>query len=427
MNLDEFVTILARYQNVFLTGGGGVGKSYLTREIIKYYKATNKGDVIPLGSTGISAVNINGQTVHSFFALGICSDIGELKRKNYLFSSRVNKFKKICKQTTLIIIDEVSMISSNMMEMIAYRLNQARYKGSLLLVGDFYQLPPVLKEREMYDKNGHVFAFESTVWKTLNLKIVNLTEMKRNSDIEFTDIINKIRVGVCDDKVISYLNILCDNDEVKYNDCTYLFPRNYEANEMNLRELDKIVGDEHRIIAKCLHLDKQLSSSEVIAWKNSLITSECLALKVGAPVLFTINKPGICINGDRGVVVKIETDIIYVRKDRKTIALERNDFKYEKRKLIGDEYVENTAYIMSQFPLKLAFAISIHKSQGMSIDNLVCNIDNIFLPHQFYVAISRAKNPKKLKLDTISTSRDEYFKSIIRVDPRVVDYYNRVF
>ncbi|HIP30199.1 MAG TPA: PIF1 helicase, partial [Sulfurospirillum arcachonense] len=131
--------------NVFLTGGAGVGKSYTTIEIIRLYRSQTDEQVVALGSTGVSAVNIGGFTIHSFFAFGISSNFEELDQNDKRSRSRLSELKKILKATDLIIIDEISMVSSNMMEMISYRLSSMGYLGKLLFVGDFFQLPPLQK------------------------------------------------------------------------------------------------------------------------------------------------------------------------------------------------------------------------------------------------------------------------------------------
>ena len=147
--------------NIFLTGGAGVGKSYLTKKIIKEYSK----NLIVVAPTGISAVNIGGQTIHSFF---------ELSRN----LSKLNKLsfpkKKLISYTDLIIIDEISMVSKNLFDALNKRLIEAKFRGRLLIVGDFYQLPPVNVEEEGW-------AFESMWWKYWNFEIVELKEIKRTT------------------------------------------------------------------------------------------------------------------------------------------------------------------------------------------------------------------------------------------------------
>jgi len=425
LDTDGLIHLLETGNNVFLTGGGGVGKSYQTRKIIRHFRDSGKG-VVALGSTGVSAINIGGQTVHSFFALGVSKSIQELRSNAYRYGTSTKKFKAICKTTSLIIIDEISMISSSTIEMIDYRLKQARYKGVLLLVGDFYQLPPVLKDRSNYMSNKDVFAFESSIWKSWRLVVVTLTKMQRTKDMVFARILNFIRTGDANEEVLTFLTKLTENQNV-HKDATFLFATNSEADKMNDEKLSKLEGVEYRIVAECRLLNKKLNPNEISSWKQNLTTPEVLVIKVGAPVLFTVNKWNEYVNGDRGIVEKIDDDVIYIRKGNKTIALERNNFSLEKSRILNGEYSKNVEYVMSQFPIKLGYAITIHKSQGMSIDNLVCDVVGIFLPSQFYVAISRAKDPKSLKLEIGNEDPKSCFGRIIYTDPKVVRYYSKPY
>jgi ATP-dependent exoDNAse (exonuclease V) alpha subunit len=163
---------------------------------------------------------------------------------------------------------------------------------------------------------------------------------------------------------------------------------------------------------------------KVESWKKLLPVSEQLTLKEGVPVLFTVNKWGKFVNGERGVLRTIEDDHLIVEKEEEYVRVERHDFDLLDMAVKDDGTVETISLAtLSQFPLKLAYAVTIHKSQGMSIDNLVCNVDNIFAPSQFYVAISRAIDPKHLKIDFNKGDLTRYLQRVIHVDERVVKYY----
>ncbi len=185
-----------KHSNLFLTGGAGVGKSYLTNEVIKSYRQEGK-QVVALGSTGVSAVNIGGFTVHSFFVFGISNNFDELRLADRRAKSRLSNLKKILKATDLIIIDEISMISTTLLDMISYRLDSLGYLGKLLFVGDFFQLPPVQKSRKKDDLFVDLlYAFESSAWSKFDFTVVELTEMKRTQDKPFTHILHKVRRGI---------------------------------------------------------------------------------------------------------------------------------------------------------------------------------------------------------------------------------------
>jgi len=413
--------------NVFLTGGAGVGKSYTTTEIIRQYQNQEDKQVVALGSTGVSAVNIGGFTIHSFFVFGISNNFEELEQHDRHSRSRLSELRKILKATDLIIIDEISMVSATMMEMIHYRLHSMGYQGKLLFVGDFFQLPPVQKFGQPNDLFGNrVYAFESDAWRSFAPMVIELTQMKRTTDAEFTHILHKVRIGQCDQEVINYMFRLANNT-IRDENPTLLFGRNAEVNATNRAKLDAIDAQEHLLFATFEEHQGNVHEKRLASWKNMLPIEEQLTLKEGVPVLFTINKWGKYANGERGVVHKIEDDHIIVEKDSIFVRVERHDFDLLDMKSDEKGKIKSVKLAtLSQFPLKLAYAVTIHKSQGMSIDNLVCNVDNIFAPSQFYVAISRAINPKNLRLEFNRGDLSRYLHGIIRVDMRVIEYYNKL-
>lgn len=411
-----------KHSNVFLTGGAGVGKSYITNEVISDYRKRGK-QVVSLGSTGVSAVNIGGFTVHSFFVFGIASNFEELAQGDKRAKKRLTDLKKVLKATDLIIIDEISMVSTDLLDMIAYRLNNYGYLGKVMFVGDFFQLPPVQKQRGGNHLFGdRLYAFESSAWEAFDLMVIELTEMKRTTDAEFTHILSKVRKGVCDEEVVRYMTRLW-NTEGMEKDPTYLYGRNLEVEQTNRAKLNELDTEETILFAN-IEMFGKVHEKKLAGWKAMLPISEQLTLKEGVPILFTVNKWGKFVNGERGILRKIEEDHLIVEKEDEYVRVERHDFDLLDMVVKDDGAVETMSLAtLSQFPLKLAYAVTIHKSQGMSIDNLVCNVDNIFAPSQFYVAISRAINPKNLKLDFNKGDLTQYLHRVIHVDERVVEYY----
>jgi len=414
-----------KHSNVFLTGGAGVGKSYITNEVISDYRKSAK-QVVALGSTGVSAVNIGGFTVHSFFVFGISSNFDELNQSDKRAKKRLMDLKKVLKATDLIIIDEISMVSTDLLDMIAYRLNNYGYLGKVLFVGDFFQLPPVLKQTNKQDVFGQqLYAFESLAWERFDLMVVELTEMKRTTDGEFTHILSKVRKGVCDEEVVAYMMRLWNNEKME-KDPTYLYGRNLEVEQTNRAKINELDTEETILFAN-IEMFGSVHEKKLLGWKKMLPISEQLTLKEGVPILFTVNKWGKFVNGERGILHKIEEDYLIVKKEAEYVRVERHEFDLLDMLVKEDGTVETMSLAtLSQFPLKLAYAVTIHKSQGMSIDNLVCNVDNIFAPSQFYVAISRAVNPKNLKLDFNKGDLTQYLRRVIHVDPRVIDYYKTI-
>lgn len=406
--------------NIFLSGGAGVGKSYLTLKLIKTYQNEGKS-VIPLGSTGISAVSIGGYTLHSFFAFGLASNLQELRAQDRKNRSRLNELKKVLQKCDLIIIDEISMVSANLFDMIYYRLESLDFSGRLLIVGDFYQLPPIVKKEsksELFD--DPFYAFESSAWAKLALQPIILTQIKRTKDGVFAKILAKVRRGVCDTEVKEYFNGLLKRDFSLSIEPTYLFGKNSEVESMNREKLAKIQTDEALYF---WHIEKfkNIHEKRLESWSKALPVVKSLHLKIDAPVIFTVNKWGKFVNGQRGVVVELGSDYVVVRSNHRDITVYKHDF--EMLELNSDTLEAESIAVLSQFPLKLAYAITIHKSQGMSIDSLVCNVDSLFVAGQFYVAISRAVDPKFLKIEYGRNDFNSYLERVIVQNESVESFY----
>lgn len=344
--LNQLLEILKK-SNVFLTGRGGVGKSHLTQAVIKHYKSELK-NVVVLGSTGIAAVNVGGVSVHSFFKFSICSNLEELRGYDRKQRGKLGELKKMLDVCDLIVIDEISMISAGLMDMIYYRLMSSRFVGRVMLVGDFYQLPPVRKNGD--DGNSlfkFLYAFNSSSWHEFEFK----------------------------------------NDE-----------------NLNENALDR--------------------------WIANLYAPEILNIKIGAKVIFTVNKWGEYYNGERGQIMQILKEggeiksVIVQKAGGEIVEVERSRFDMSEFVMAGEHLEERARASLTQFPLKLAYAITIHKSQGMSIENLVCDLDHIFANGQLYVALSRAIDPKKLRI-FYGKARPfrEYLQSVVKIDEEVEKFY----
>ncbi len=419
MTPDELYYQLAD-NNIFLSGGAGVGKSYLTAKIIELYKEEGKS-VIPLGPTGISAVNIGGYTLHSFFVFGIASTLEELRLQDRKNSSRLSELKKVLQNLDLIIIDEISMVSADLMDMIYYRLEQLGFQGTLMVVGDFYQLPPIVKHQRgdsLFKES--FYAFESSAWSMFKFKPIILEEIKRTKDREFAEILSFIRRGEVTIEVREYLNMLLKNNFRAQLDPTYLFGCNREVEQMNREKLALIDADEALYFWQIEKL-RFINDNRIDSWSKALPVVESLHLKIGAPVIFTVNKWGKFVNGQRGVVVGLEADHIVVRSEERDITLYRHDFELTE---LNKESLESEAVaVLEQFPIKLAYAITIHKSQGMSLESMVCNVDSLFVPGQFYVAISRAINPKQLRIEYNGNNFNSYIDRVIVQNSDVDNFY----
>ncbi|MBN2815784.1 MAG: AAA family ATPase [Campylobacterales bacterium] len=403
--------------NVFLTGGAGVGKTTITNAVIAAYEEEGK-KVAKLASTGMAATLIGGQTLHSFFDLGISASIDELQRdKKFEIKKKV---KKLIGSMSLIVIDEISMVSASLFEMIALRLEQAEYKGRILIVGDFLQLPPVVKAYEEL-----AFAFESVAWSEFAFEKIELTHIYRTDDVRFIELLKDVRFGYVDEDIHNHLNEYIKPLPYELTHSTFLFGKNISANYHNRVQLDSLEGE---LVIKEAQLIKHIQSvdeREIERFVNDARIEQELELKVGAPVLFTRNAWNY-FNGERGEIVNIDTNYVYVRKsDGKVIKLEplaQSKTEWKEKSVNGkQEYIEESRFTIYQYPIKLAFAITIHKSQGMSIENLIIQTNEIFAPSQFYVALSRSANPKQLIL--IAPSRQWY--ELIYANEKVMHFVRR--
>ncbi len=419
---QKLIDILDK-NNVLLTGGAGVGKSYLVKEVVTTLRLANK-QVIVLGSTGVSAVNINGQTLHSFFAFGICNHLDELIRHDRYNKSRLSEIKKVLSCCDLLVIDEISMVGADVLDMIYYRLRNNGFEGSVLFVGDFFQLPPIGKHKQNDLWDGLEYAFESSSWKAFEPIVVELTTTKRTHDKHFFEHLKKIRKGVLDEETMAYLEALRANVRVWDEDPTVLFGRNKEAEDLNLKRLGEIQSEPIVLKAKETLHEKSLHIGKIENWKNALPIPVDLTLKIGAKVLFCTNKWGKYYNGEVGIVRAIDAESVLVEKKGELVKVERQEYTLHESMVMDNEVKEKPLLSLEQFPLKLAYAITIHKSQGMSIDALVCNINHIFEKSQFYVAISRARDPKNLLIDYAYGRFFEHIKRCVQVSPKVGEFYH---
>lgn len=433
--------------NVFLTGGAGVGKSYTTKEVIAAYGILHK-NVAVLASTGIAAVHVGGQTLHSFMKFGIAKVLPELMESK-LYPHQKKALRTIIGNLDLLVIDEISMVSAGVTEMIAYRLDQFAFNGRILVVGDFLQLPPVRKKdeerrlmfqfkiSESEQDESFGYAFESPKWEAFAFEKVELEEVKRTSDETFIKYLHDVRSGVCDMGVKRFIAGLVSNRLSKElaEKCTILYATNKKVREFNEARLTATEEPIHEIAAKVsIQSSTEGVEKRVESYLENLPIEKNLRIKVGAPVLFTTNTE-LFRNGQRGVVTAIvntkEEYTITVRIDGGgEVTVEQGSYElahydFEEDKDGGVEVKQNIIAKITQFPLRLAWSLTIHKSQGMSIDNIAVSIDEIFEKSQFYVAISRATSVEGLTLLSRKNEAalDAWVERMIVVDEKVLEFY----
>lgn len=401
MTQSEALEILKTGANVFLTGEPGAGKTYT----IDLFKAALRSAYIQYAvtaSTGIAASHINGITIHSFCGFGIKHGLtdDELDRIkfNYWNVQRIKPVKTL-------IIDEVSMLDSVHIEDInkvlqAVHNNDLPFGGiQIVFVGDFFQLPPVSKDRTAQ------FAFESDSWNRANLRICYLTEQHRQSDREFLDILTNMRAGKLTQEQKDRL-VACQTTEKPK---TTLFTHNADVDYINNIELKKIPGE-----LKTYKMQSGGIDFLVENLKKNCLSPEILELKIGAVVMFTRNSfnDGY-VNGTIGEVIDFTHDSPVVRTaDGDIIYVKQNDWEHVEKDIVK-------AHIR-QFPLRLAWAITVHKSQGMSLDSASVDLSKAFEFGQGYVAISRIRSLAGLHLEGINEGAFNVHPTVLQKDVEFV-------
>lgn len=388
-------------QNIFLTGRAGTGKSFLIREFLK----TQERKRFPIvASTGVAAVLIGGRTFHSFFGLGIME--GGLERT---IDRALNDRRVLSRLRNIngFVLDEISMISGEALLAAEAICRHARKKIQLpwggarvIAVGDFSQLPPVNRFGQKRD-----WAFLGETWQNSDFHSVYLQTMMRTEDAEFLKILDQIRYGEITTEVQDFLNQKIDVDCLD-EEATYIFPRRVMAeryNNQRLAQIDAPLSDFPTEYTGPVWAVNQL--------KKSAPVPENLKLKRGALVMIRVNDPGFqYVNGSVGIVEEIlKNKILIALKKGRLVELEQHSFSF----LNADGDVVASA---KNFPLTLAYAMTIHKSQGVTLDNMVVDLRRLWEPGQAYVALSRLRCGMGLTL----MGWDE---SSFQTDPEVIAFY----
>lgn len=398
-------------KSVFITGKAGTGKSTL----LQYFRDITKKNIVVLATTGVAAVNIQGQTLHSFFKFGPDITIDKIEK---LDDNRIYKI------VDTIIIDEVSMLRADVMDCVDYflRLNCKKSKPfggkQMVFIGDLYQLPPVVKssEKEIFsDKYETPYFFSADVFKDFEFEFIELEKIYRQTDQEFINLLNSIRNNTITEEQLNLINQRYNPDFVPSDNEIYIYltPYNKNAQKINEEHLKDLKGQAYKFRAEIVgDFDK-----------NSYPTDEVLILKKGAQIMLLNNDPKKrWVNGSVGVVKKIdkENEIIIVELlNGKQVTIEK--YKWDIFQYYYDKSHDkiNTEIIGSfiQFPIKLAWAITIHKSQGKTFDKVIIDLDKgTFSPGQVYVALSRCTS-----LDGI-VLKQKIKKSNIFIDNRIIKF-----
>ncbi len=385
MTQQEALDILKTGANVFLTGEPGAGKTHTINEYMKYLKQ-HKVDAAITASTGIAATHIGGITIHSWSGVGIKNsltpyDIDAIASREYI-SKRIHRAK-------VLVIDEVSMLSSNMLEMVdaickSVKDSTEPFGGlQVIFVGDFFQLPPVSR------RVVASFAYEAPVWHETNPITCYLTEQHRQDDAPFLELLSAIRSNTFDEIHLSHLEARKSETQTAPQDIPKLFSHNMDVDRVNTDILSKLPGE-----AKLFPMDSKGPAALVASLKKGCLSPEILSLKVGAVVMFTKNNPKEhFVNGTLGTVEsfsKVDGHPIIRTKEGRSIDSEAMDWSIEENGRVRAS--------ITQLPLRLAWAITVHKSQGISLDSAVIDLRQVFEFGQGYVALSRVKRLSGLHL-----------------------------
>jgi len=406
VNQEQALAILKSGDNVFLTGSAGTGKTYVLNKYIEYLKA-RKIPVSVTASTGIAATHLQGTTIHAWSGIGIKDsltkrNLRDLKEKKYL--------KKHIDKTRVLIIDEISMLHQKQFDMVDevlrfFRENDESFGGiQVVLCGDFFQLPPIGANGET---NRDKFCFMSQSWLRANLIICYLKDQFRQTDSELNDILNEIRSGRVSERSISLLQETRGRIEAK--EPTQLYTHNLDVDRINSNHIKGIKGRKKVFKAK---IKGNLKLAESI--KKSIMAPESLELKKDAKVMFVKNnyEKGY-LNGSLGTVLRYNNEGYPVIRltNGYEITAEPEDWRIEDEtgKLL-------VSYV--QVPLRLAWAITVHKSQGMTLDAAVMDLSKTFEKGQGYVALSRVKDLEGLQLTGFNSTALEVDRLALKADQR---------
>ncbi len=399
MTQDQALAILKTGTNVFLTGEPGSGKTHTVNSYINWLR-DHDIPVAITASTGIAATHIGGSTIHSWSGIGIkyqltTHDLNSLKEKSHI--------KQRVKNAQVLIIDEISMLTANTLSMIEtvcrkIRDNKEIFGGlQIVLVGDFFQLPPIISREFYTDQQQSLnapashFAFSSMIWSALNLQTCYLAEQHRQEDSAFLALLSAIRQGAV---TTSHHALLQTRSTSKtQSEVTQLFSHNVDVDRINDIELKKLSGTEHTFM-----MMNRGASQLVNQLQCGCLSPEKLTLKIGAKVMFTKNDPSFkFVNGTLGVVTGFSKENSY--PIIKTSA--KNDLTVEPMEWHLEDGDRILARI-TQVPLRLAWAITVHKSQGMSLDSAHMDLSQVFEYGQGYVALSRVRSLAGLTLAGIN-------------------------
>lgn len=396
---NKIVSEINQGSNVLMTGPGGVGKSYVIYTIKNQYPRCTL-----TAMTGSAAAVIGGRTLHSSLGIGLAKETVDLLLK------KIKKSKRAWIDLEFLIIDEISMLSAELLDKLEYIARHVRncdkpFGGvQLLFSGDFLQLPTI---------NGE-FCFKAICWEKLNLIPFVLYENKRQSDLEFQQSLNNARIGNLTDIDLVYLTsggVVARENIKKGIIPTQIMCKNIDVDSLNQKELQNLNSIDHYTY----EMDIVFKSKKFnIKPEYYCPAPKSITLTIGAQVMLLINKDqeSQLVNGSRGVVIEFIDDFPVV-KFMNGLEVQIN---YHGFNITEDNEIYGCIYAL---PLKLAWAITCHKSQGITVDSAYVNLEGVFEYGQAYVAISRVKSHDSLILTNASLSK-------FKAHPCALNFYEKL-
>ncbi len=405
MMQETALNILKAGRNVFLTGAAGTGKTYVLNKYVDYLRAHGV-PVAVTASTGIAATHLGGMTIHSWSGIGIKDylsewDLDALTQKQYLVK-RIDRVK-------VLIIDEVSMLHPNTLDMVdtvcrtIKRIDEPFGGMQVVLSGDFFQLPPVVR-----GSSDELFADSAQCWRGADIRECYLTEQYRQEDNSYAQLLNDIRDGNVSIETHKKLSSRINADTNTEGEITQLYTHNVDVDARNAEELAKLGGSTTKFTMK-----SRGKKNLIEALKRGVLAPEVLELKKGARVMFVKNdRDGRYVNGTIGTIVGYELGNPVVE----TLAGERIVAEEAEWNIEEDSKPLAT---VEQVPLRLAWAITVHKSQGMSLDAAEIDLSKAFTPGQGYVALSRLRTLGGLVLTGLNEQALQMHPYVVGLDLRL--------
>lgn len=392
-------------KNIFISGSGGNGKSYLTEKLIH-------GNTVVCAPTGVAAINVGGVTCHRLFGL----PIGIPSKSDYHKVS--TKARNALKSVTRLIISEIGMVRADMLDLMDAKLkvvkrNNKPFGGVQVIVeGDFFQLPPIVGYQErtwFHDNYDSPYSFSSKAWC---FDVYELAEPQRHPNIDHYNLLNRIRVG--DRSAIHEIKGISKDYELSEK-TSHLCCYNKDADNINKYWFDRVMSSAHTYYAE---VTGKISEKDVLV-------SNKIELKVGAKVIICANdEAGNYVNGSTGFVTSLGTGKVVVDINGVNTVVEPYTWENVEYVTNLDGGLEKVVIgSFTQIPIKLGWAVSIHKSQGMTLEDAAIHTGSgCFSSGQFYVACSRIRNLSKLQF----IRKHRVTENDIVCDQDVVDFYNKV-